>query len=101
MQYNAKMASIAATKAAAQKDVDLAEYNANKDAYAAAAAAGNRNEMTRVAARNQSLRDQYGIAKDTGQKLQSFDVGGIIPGPAGMPVPIIAHGERRSLTGHS
>ncbi|QSF42655.1 phage tail tape measure protein [Paenibacillus tianjinensis] len=93
VQYQSKMSAISAAKEAAKKDADLAEYNANKDAYATAAAAGNRAEMQRLAARNQALRDLYGIDKDTGQKLQSFDVGGIIPGPAGMPVPIIAHGE--------
>ncbi|KUP22416.1 phage tail tape measure protein [Paenibacillus sp. DMB5] len=93
VQYQGKMSAITAAKEAAQKDADLAEYNANKDAYAQAAASGNRAEMQRLAARNQALRDLYGIDKDTGQKLQSFDVGGIIPGPAGMPVPIIAHGQ--------
>jgi hypothetical protein len=93
IQYQSKMSAISAAKQAAQKDADLAEYNANKDAYAAAAAAGNRTEMMRLASRNQALRDLYGITKDTGDKLQSFDVGGIIPGAAGTPVPIIAHGQ--------
>ncbi|OKP91842.1 hypothetical protein A3844_01640 [Paenibacillus helianthi] len=93
IQYQSKMSAISAAKQAAQKDTDLAEYNANKDTYAAATAAGNRTEMMRLAARNQALRDLYGISKDTGKKLQSFDVGGVIPGPAGAPIPIIAHGE--------
>lgn len=93
VQYQSKMSAISAAKQAAQKDTDLAEYNANKDAYSAAAAAGNRTEMIRLASRNQALRDLYGITKDTGDKLQSFDVGGIIPGAAGAPVPIIAHGQ--------
>ncbi len=78
-QYNSKLATISATKAATQKDNDLADYNANKDAYDIAKAAGNKTEMARLAARNQALRDLYGITKDSGQKLQSFDVGGIIP----------------------
>lgn len=30
-------------------------------------------------------------------KLQAFDVGGIIPGPAGAPVPILAHGREMML----
>ncbi|WP_342422882.1 phage tail tape measure protein [Paenibacillus sp. FSL E2-0178] len=93
IQYQSKMSAISAAKQAAQKDADLAEYNANKDAYAAAAAAGNRTEMMRLTSRNQAIRDLYGITKDTGDKLQSFDVGGIIPGAAGAPVPIIAHGQ--------
>lgn len=93
VQYQSKMAAINAAKAANQKDADLAEYNINKEAYAAAAAVGNRTEMMRLASRNQALRDLYGITKDTGDKLQSFDVGGIIPGAADAPVPIIAHGQ--------
>lgn len=84
VQYQSKMAAINAAKAANQKDADLAECNANKDAYAAVAAAGNRTEMMRLASRNQALRDLYGITMDTGDKLQSFDIGGIIGASAGV-----------------
>ncbi|MDH6427276.1 MULTISPECIES: phage tail tape measure protein [unclassified Paenibacillus] len=90
-QYNSKMAAIASTKAAAQKDIDLAEYNANKDLYDVAKSTGNKTEMARLGSRNQSLRDLYGITSDTG-KLQSFDVGGVVPGPIGAAVPAIVHG---------
>ncbi|MEK5417026.1 phage tail tape measure protein [Paenibacillus sp. FSL L8-0708] len=90
-QYNSKMAAIASTKASAQKDIDLAEYNANKDLYDVAKSTGNKAEMARLGARNQSLRDLYGITSDTG-KLQSFDVGGVVPGPIGAAVPAIVHG---------
>lgn len=86
-QYNAKMATIAAVNS---RDSDLAEYNANKDAWAAAKARGDADEMARLAARNEELRKKYGITKDTG-KLQTFKVGGVVQGSPGEPVPIIAH----------
>ncbi|MGG6309991.1 hypothetical protein [Paenibacillus macerans] len=85
-QYSAKMATVTAANQAA----DLAEYNANKDAYDAAAARGDRAEMERLRARNQAIRDQYGITQDTG-RLQSFKVGGIVRGQNGEPVMVQAH----------
>lgn len=89
-EYNAKMATLTTVKAAAQGDSDLAEYNANKDAWTAAKASGNTSEAARLAARNEELRKQYGITKDTG-KLQAFKVGGVVEGPSGSAVPVIAH----------
>ncbi|QWU17396.1 phage tail tape measure protein, TP901 family, core region [Paenibacillus sophorae] len=91
VDYNAKMAQIASNNAEAKKAADLAEYNANKDAYDAAKATGNKAEMARLSTQNQQIRDLYGITTDTG-KLPSFDVGGTVPGPWGAPVPILAHG---------
>lgn len=88
-QYSAKMAAISEL----QKAVDLTSYNANKDAYDRAKATGNTAETARLAAENQAIRDRYGIPVDSGKKLQSFDVGGIIPGARGTAVPIIAHGS--------
>ncbi|MCH1641814.1 phage tail tape measure protein [Paenibacillus timonensis] len=85
-QYSAKMATVTAANQAA----DLAEYNANKDAYDAAAARGDRAEMERLRARNQAIRDQYGITQDTG-RLQSFATGGIVRGQNGDPVMVQAH----------
>jgi hypothetical protein len=77
-----------------QADLDLAEYNANKDAWDAAKARGDKEEMARLTARNEEIRRKYGIEKDTGKldRLPSYDVGGVIPGPVGAPVPIVAHG---------
>ncbi len=89
-QYNAKMATIAATKADTSRADDLAEYNANKDAWTAAKARGDSAEMARLAARNEAIRKQYGITQDTG-KLQSFSAGGIVQGQRGAAVPVIAH----------
>ncbi|WP_052410266.1 phage tail tape measure protein [Paenibacillus durus] len=90
-EYNAKMASVTAAKAEAQEALDLAEYNNNKDAWAAAKAAGNTAEMERLAARNKELRIKYGVTKDTGEKLQYFADGGIVQGARGQAVPVIAH----------
>ncbi len=91
--YQAKMSAIATPTTSAtgstasgtttgktKKDLDLIEYNANKDAYDAALAAGNRAEMARLKARNDELRKLYGVTKDTGEKLQSFHVGGVVQG---------------------
>lgn len=77
-----------------QADLDLAEYNANKDAWDAAKARGDKEEMARLTSRNEEIRRKYGIEKDTGKldRLPSYDVGGVIPGPVGAPVPIVAHG---------
>ncbi|MEK4525734.1 phage tail tape measure protein [Paenibacillus sp. FSL H8-0104] len=87
-EYNAKMASLAAPVGGA--NTDLAEYNANKDAWTAAKAKGDTAEMARLSSRNEELRKLYGIEKDTG-KLQQFKVGGVVQGAAGSAVPVIAH----------
>lgn len=89
-QYNAKMATITATNEASQRASDLAEYNANKDAWAAAKARGDSAAMAQLAARNEELRKKYGIEKDTG-KLQSFSTGGIVQGNRGEPVIAQVH----------
>lgn len=89
-QYNAKMAQLTTDIADDPRDRDLAEYNANKDAWSAAKARGDSAEMARLAARNEELRRLYGIAQDTG-KLQSFSIGGIVKGARGEAVPVIAH----------
>lgn len=85
-QYNAKMASVAKL----QSSDELAEYNANKDAWNAAKARGDSSEMARLSARNDELRKKYGITQDTG-KLQSFKDGGIIKGASGSAVLVQAH----------
>ncbi|MEC0241978.1 transglycosylase [Paenibacillus dokdonensis] len=73
-----------------QKELDLEEYNSNKDAYDAAKASGNKAEMNRLASRNQQIRDQYGVTQDTG-KLQHFKEGGVVQGQKGQAVPVVAH----------
>ncbi|NGM81190.1 phage tail tape measure protein [Paenibacillus sp. 7124] len=90
-EYNAKMASVTAARAEAQEALDLAEYNANKDAYNAAKARGDKAEMERLAARNKELRIKYGVTQDTGEKLQHFADGGVVQGAYGSAVPVIAH----------
>ncbi|MNC14279.1 hypothetical protein D3C75_620500 [compost metagenome] len=87
-QYRAKMAQLESD----QKAADLAEYNSNKNLYASAKASGDVTEMARLNARNQELRDTYGIKADTG-KLQAFKDGGIVQGARGAAVPILAHGR--------
>lgn len=62
-----------------KKDLDLIEYNDNKDAWTAAKSSGNTTEVARLTARNEELRKLYGITKDTG-KLQSFHTGGVVKG---------------------
>ncbi|WP_314587925.1 phage tail tape measure protein [Paenibacillus terrigena] len=89
-QYNAKMATISAATSASSRDSDLAEYNANKDAWATAKARGDKDGMAQLAARNEELRKKYGITQDTG-KLQSFSAGGVVQGAPGSAVPVIAH----------
>jgi hypothetical protein len=75
-----------------KKDLDLIEYNANKDAYDAALSAGNRTEMARLKSRNDELRKLYGVGKDTGEKLQTFSEGGRVRGERiGEPKKIEAH----------
>jgi hypothetical protein len=73
-----------------QKQRDLIEYNANKDAWDAAKAVKNKAEMDRLAARNEELRKKYSIVKDTG-KLQSFSEGGEVKGPRGASTMVEAH----------
>ncbi|MET3846878.1 hypothetical protein [Paenibacillus sp. OAE614] len=90
-QYKAKMASVASISGVSNPDLDLQEYNANKDAWQAAKERGDTEEMARLSARNEQLRKLYNISKDTG-KLPNFDVGGIVPGPPGAPMPAIVHG---------
>lgn len=62
-----------------QKQQDLKEYNSNKDAWDNAKSSKNKAEMDRLSARNEELRNKYGIVKDTG-KLQTFHDGGIVQG---------------------
>lgn len=89
--YNAKLSSIAkVSDPSSAAKADLVEYNANKDAWAAAKARGDSEEMARLAARNDELRRLYGIDKDTG-KLQAFKDGGVVKGLPGEAVPVIAH----------
>lgn len=86
-EYNAKMSQVDALNG----DNDLTEYNANKDAYDKAAARGDREEMARLHARNEEIRKKYGITTDSGKKLQSFAVGGVVQGRAGEPVIAQVH----------
>lgn len=85
-EYNAKMSQVSGLAA----NDELAEYNANKDAWAAAKARGDTAEMARLNARNEEIRRKYGITSDTG-KLQSFAVGGIVKGRTGEPVIAQVH----------
>ncbi|KOP64358.1 hypothetical protein AMS62_03110 [Bacillus sp. FJAT-18019] len=73
-----------------QEQRDLQEYNSNKDAWSAAKARKDTAEMARLSARNEELRQLYGIGKDTG-KLQAFKDGGVVQGSPGEAVPVIAH----------
>lgn len=93
-EYNRRLASLAAISGPSQADLDLQEYNANKDAWKAAKAAGNTTEMAKLNARNEEIRKRYGITEDTGKldRLPSFDVGGVVPGPIGAPMQAIIHG---------
>lgn len=88
-QYQAKM-SLINSLATSQKDIDLAEYNSNKDRWESANIRGDSAEMARLSSRNAELRSKYGIASDTG-KLQQFAVGGTVQGARGQAVPVIAH----------
>lgn len=92
--YNSKLASLTSASGPSQQANDLQEYNSNKDAWDEAKARGDQDEMARLTARNNEIRRKYGIEKDTGKldNLPSYDVGGVIPGPIGVPVPIVAHG---------
>lgn len=103
-EYRSRMSEIASLSAvtgsggtgsagpsSSQASLDLAEYNANKDAWDAAKARGDKEEMARLTARNEEIRKLYGIDKDTG-KLPSFDVGGVVPGPLGAPMQAVIHG---------
>lgn len=73
-----------------QKEIDLYTYNANKDAWDAAKARGDAETMRLLQEQNDAIRKKYGINKDTG-KLQHFSEGGIVKGPRGAAVPVIAH----------
>ncbi|WP_135552112.1 hypothetical protein [Paenibacillus cymbidii] len=88
-EYQRRMSAIAPLETS-QRDIDLAEYNSNKDRWENASARGDTAEMARLNARNQELRAKYGITEDT-DKLQHFDVGGRVAGIRGRPVPIMAH----------
>lgn len=85
-EYNVKMSQVSGLSA----NDELAEYNANKDAWDAAKARGDKAEMARLTARNEEIRRKYGITQDTG-KLQSFAVGGIVRGRSGEPVIAQVH----------
>ncbi|MCL6605636.1 MAG: transglycosylase [Paenibacillus sp.] len=69
----------AMSSGSSKKELDLIEYNANKDAYEAAKESGNKAGMARLKARNDELRKLYGVTKDTG-KLQTFHDGGVVRG---------------------
>ncbi|MGC5773611.1 NlpC/P60 family protein [Paenibacillus pabuli] len=73
-----------------QKEIDLYTYNANKDAWDAAKARGDAKAMKLLQEQNEAIRKKYGIEKDTG-KLQHFSEGGVVKGPRGAAVPVIAH----------
>ncbi|WP_339292735.1 hypothetical protein MKY48_08700 [Paenibacillus sp. FSL W8-0187] len=89
--YNAKLSNIAkVSDPSGGANLDLQEYNANKDAWSAAKARGDTAEMARLTARNEELRRLYGVEKDTG-KLQAFKDGGVVQGSPGEAVPVIAH----------
>lgn len=92
--YNSKLASITIASGPSQQASDLQEYNSNKDAWEKAKASGNTTEMARLTQRNDAIRKQYGIEKDTGRldQLPSYDVGGRVKAPLGVPVPAIVHG---------
>ncbi|MBU5673250.1 hypothetical protein [Paenibacillus brevis] len=92
--YNSKLASLTSASGPSQQANDLQEYNSNKDAWDEAKARGDKEAMAKLTARNDEIRRKYGIEKDTGKldNLPSYDVGGVIPGPIGVPVPIVAHG---------
>lgn len=92
-QYQAKMSAITSLyseTASSQKDIDLQEYNSNKDRWEAAKIRGDSAEMARLQSRNNELRSKYGIDSDTG-KLQQFAIGGVVKGAKGDAVPVIAH----------
>jgi hypothetical protein len=94
-EYQSRMARIANYNVAVNTsgdspESDVAEYNANKDAWERAKAANNAAEMARLAARNQEIRDKYGVVKDTG-KVQHFSDGGLVKGIRGQAVPVVAH----------
>ncbi|QNR65014.1 phage tail tape measure protein [Paenibacillus peoriae] len=92
--YQMKMAEINATSLSAsldtgssisEKDSDLARYNSNIDKWYSAGAA----EKAKLHEENATLRNKYGIKKDTG-KLQKFHSGGVVRGDRGAEVPVIA-----------
>ncbi|MOA01616.1 hypothetical protein D3C78_1210340 [compost metagenome] len=86
-QYNAKMSQVETL----QSSDDLARYNSNKDVWTAAKLRGDTAEMARLNAENEALRQKYSITTDSGKKLQSFKVGGIVQGANGEPVIAQVH----------
>ncbi|MNW52614.1 hypothetical protein D3C74_301390 [compost metagenome] len=92
-EYNAKMSQVSGLGG----NDELAEYNANKDAWDAAKARGDKAEMARLTDRNEEIRRKYGITQDTG-KLQSFGGGGVVQGASGAAVPVVAHAGEMVLT---
>ncbi|MEK8215500.1 phage tail tape measure protein [Paenibacillus sp. FSL L8-0463] len=114
LDYQSKMSAITAlsptvsgtvasslVSGTSKRDLDLIEYNANKDAYKAAISTGNRTEMARLKSRNDELRKLYGVGKDTGEKLQSFSEGGRVRGERiGTPKIIEAHVGEAVLNNH-
>lgn len=94
-EYQSRMSKIAGLNVTTgsegdSSESDLAEYNANKDAWEKAKLAGNVAVMERLKSRNQAIRDKYGIVQDTG-KLQQFSEGGRVKGLRGQAVPVVAH----------
>lgn len=69
---------------------DLYIYNSNKDAWEAAKKRGDTEAMRILQEQNEAIRKKYGIVRDTG-KLQHFSKGGVVQGPRGAAVPVIAH----------
>lgn len=86
--YQSKMSRLGSLRS--QYDLDLEEYNNNKDRWEEAAARGDTAAMDRYNQRNDQLRNQYGVGEDTG-KLQHFSEGGQVKGQLGQPVGVIAH----------
>lgn len=94
-EYNRRMVSIGnlsltTNSSSDSPEADLAEYNANKDAWENAKANNDAATMAALAKRNQEIREKYGISQDTG-KLQHFSEGGKVQGIRGQAVPVIAH----------
>ncbi|MCU6797995.1 transglycosylase [Paenibacillus sp. WQ 127069] len=73
-----------------QKEMDLEEYNRNKDLWNQANADGDKARMADYNRRNEEIRKKYGIIEDNG-KLQHFKDGGVVRGGRGQAVPVIAH----------
>ncbi|MCR8633495.1 phage tail tape measure protein [Paenibacillus radicis (ex Xue et al. 2023)] len=74
-----------------QQELDLEEYNRNKDLWEQAKADGNALRMEMYNKRNEEIRRKYNIPEDSG-KLQHFKQGGIVRGLRNEAVPVVAHG---------